>query len=249
MIALLLVVTFAALAIAGVLAAYVIRLTREERDRSEARAAALADALGADRGESPAVLAPPIPVGSASTRSSLEAPTDELPAPDPDLFGSALPRAGSPRLLLIPIVGIVVVGLAVSGLYLWNRPSASATPPVQAGADAAAPLELMALRHARQGDTLIISGLVRNPDAGHAVTGLTAVAFAFDRQGRFLTSGRATIDFPQLIPGDESPFSVTLPDASDVGRYRISFRNEAGILPHLDRRSEATAPAQEVSAR
>ena len=42
MTAVLVVVTFGALGLAGALLFYVLRLTREERDRSDARAAALA---------------------------------------------------------------------------------------------------------------------------------------------------------------------------------------------------------------
>ena len=33
------------------------------------------------------------------------------------------------------------------------------------------------------------------------------------------------------------PFTVTLPGAADVGRYRVSFRTSEGIVPHVDRRS------------
>src|SRR4029079_14406892 len=46
LIAFLLIVTFAALALSAGLLTYVLRLTREERDRSEARAASLEQALG-----------------------------------------------------------------------------------------------------------------------------------------------------------------------------------------------------------
>ena len=95
------------------------------------------------------------------------------------------------------------------------------------------------MRHERQGDTLIVSGLVRNPHAGRTITGLSAVAFTFDRQGTFLTSGRAQLDFPQLGAGDESPFAISVPQSAGVGRYRVSFRTEDGVVPHLDRREPA----------
>ena len=63
-----------------------------------------------------------------------------------------------------------------------------------------------------QGTTLTVSGLVRNPGAGAAVNGVTAVVFAFDRDGAFVASGRAPLDFGALAPGDESPFVVTVPE-------------------------------------
>ncbi len=241
MIAILVVITLVAVAVAGALAAYVLRLTREERDRSEARATSLAEALGAPG--APAAVAP----------GSLAADTAETPAADPTaaranerLFGSVLPSSAPPTFLLIPLIGVLVVGLALGGVYVWNRPSVEASAVSQ---QTTPPLELMALRHARHGDALVISGLVRNPEGGQAITGLTAIAFVFDRQGSFLTSGRTELDFPRLAPGDESPFSITIPDGTAVGRYRISFRNDAGILPHLDRRNESLDAVPRVGTR
>jgi len=66
------------------------------------------------------------------------------------------------------------------------------------------------------------------------------VAFTFDRQGTFLTSGRVQLDFPQLDAGDESPFAISLPQSTGVGRYRVSFRTEDRVVPHVDRREPAT---------
>ena len=46
------------------------------------------------------------------------------------------------------------------------------------------------------------------------------------------------IDFVTLSPGDESPF-VSAGDApASVARYRVSFRTEAGVVPHVDRRGQ-----------
>jgi hypothetical protein len=226
MTALLVVVTIVSLAIAGVLLIYVRQLTRAERDRSDASAAALADMIG------PAHFAPE---------------PDAPPTSSSAMFGAAESPASSPRMLLIPAMGLFVVAAALTGIYFWNRPVA------QSGMSAAyvqyAPLELVTLRHQRHGDALVISGLVRNPHQGQAIGALSAVAFTFDRQGGFLSSARAPLDFPRLQPGDESPFTVTVPNSSAIGRYRVSFRNEAGIVPHVDRRSESPAAAQQVSAR
>jgi hypothetical protein len=102
----------------------------------------------------------------------------------------------------------------------------------------AAPLELISLRHERKGASLAITGLVRNPAAGALVDQLGAVVFLFDQQGNFVTSARADADFRKLSPGDESPFVVTLGAPTNVARYRVSFRNEAGVVPHVDRRGQ-----------
>ena len=51
-----------------------------------------------------------------------------------------------------------------------------------------------------------------------------------------MTSARAAIDYQMLEAGDESPFTVAVPGAAGAARYRVSFRTERDVLPHLDRR-------------
>ena len=48
----------------------------------------------------------------------------------------------------------------------------------------------------------------------------------------------------EVVPeeyGGESPFVVTVPGAADVGRYRVSFRTDDRVVPHIDRRSPLQA--------
>ncbi len=157
------------------------------------------------------------------------------------MFGSdAAGDDTRPRLVMVPVIGVLVVGLALTGIYLWNRPQIAAAATA---ATASAPLELVSLRHERHGDALIVSGLVRNPPAGKPIAGLSAVAFTFDRQGTFMASGRAELDFPRLSAGEESPFSVSVPQSGAASRYRVSFRTDEGVVPHLDRR-DPTTPAR-----
>jgi hypothetical protein len=261
MTALLVVVTLASLALAGALLVYVLKLSREERDRSEARATALAELLEAQApfaGQQEAVT--PVEQNFSSFYEERSWPIHPEPANafEPaeaadqsrtaDLFASATTapaRDHSMRRLLAPAIGVAIVGLALTSVYLWNRPAAAQ----QTSETAARPLELVTLRHQRQGDTLVITGLVRNPPNATAITGLVAVAFAFDKQGTFLMSGRSVLDFPQLKAGEESPFSITIPEAGGVGRYRVSFRTDAGIVPHVDRRSAAPAAVQQAAAQ
>jgi hypothetical protein len=99
-----------------------------------------------------------------------------------------------------------------------------------------AALELMALGHERLDDRLTVRGIVRNPHGGGAVKHMTAVVLLFNAEGGFLTSGRADIRPEGLAPGAEVPFVVTVPNAAQVGRYRVSFRTEDRVLPHVDRR-------------
>ena len=266
MTALLVVVTLASLALSGALLAYVLKQSREERDRSEARAVALAELLEAQapapgqEAVTPVEAATPVEQNFSSAHQGRSQPIHPDPAnaleptdaADPsrtaDLFASATAaprRDHAMRRLLAPAIGVAIVGLALTSVYLWNRPAA-----VQQTAEAAArPLELVTLRHQRQGDALVITGLVRNPSDATAITGLVAVAFAFDEQGTFLMSGRSVLDFPQLKAGEESPFSIAIPQAGGVGRYRVSFRTDAGIVPHVDRRSAAPVAVQQAAAQ
>jgi hypothetical protein len=126
----------------------------------------------------------------------------------------------------------VLSGGPAATTHAANQPLQAAAPP----AAPAAPLELVALGHERDGDRLIVRGVVRNPPSGAAVDRLTAVVFVFNRDGGFLTSGRVMIEPSGLRPGGESIFVVTIPGAGDVGRYRVSFRTEDRIVPHVDRR-------------
>ena len=68
--------------------------------------------------------------------------------------------------------------------------------------------------------------------------GLTAVVFLFDKQGGFISSGRAAVAAAALAPGAEAPFviSISIPGVNNVGRYRVSFRTEDRVVPHIDRR-------------
>ena len=223
-------VALVSLAIVGVLALYVRRLSRAERERSEASAAALADMIGPAHLETPTV-----------TGTTFDVPTSRDVVPG-SMFDATQPSTASPRVLLIPAIGLFVVIAALSAVYLWNRPSAQAVSAAEAPN---APLELVALRHQRRGDAMIISGLVRNPHGGRPIQSLSAVAFTFDKQGTFLASGRAPLDFPLLQPGDESPFTVTVPNSPAIGRYRVTFRTDSGIVPHVDRRGDSQVALQQ----
>jgi len=130
----------------------------------------------------------------------------------------------------------------VIGAIIGTRSSGASASDVSS----ARPLELVSMRHQREGTTLTVSGLVHNPTAGTAVNGVTAVVFAFDRNGGFVASGRAPLEFASLAPGDESPFVVAVPNVSDVARYRVSFRTGQGIVRHVDRRSNQVQLAQAV---
>jgi len=172
-----------------------------------------------------------------------------------DLFGAAQPAPAKSRFAAIVAVGVIVVGSAVATVLVLTKSMESGpgrTPQI-AGAPAAAPaaapapaapLELVALTHEREGDRLTVRGVVRNPASGAGVAHLTAVVFLFNRDGGFVASGRAGVDAPELAPGTEAPFAVTISGAGDVGRYRVSFRTDDRVVPHVDRRDRTMAQAR-----
>ena len=205
----LLIVSIVAVAVAVIAATYAWSVTRTERLRSEARVAALADAIDGTSSE-----------------------------PGMALFEHP-PRAGvQGRPLLKVGVGfamavLVIVLIAMSG---DRHRTPEATPQTAAHEDSGGALELLSMRHTRTGDGLTVTGLVRNRGVA-ADPSTVAVVFVFDRDGGFVASGRAPLEFGAIANCDESPFQVTIPNVKDVGRYRVSFRTTAGIVPHVDRRA------------
>jgi hypothetical protein len=209
--------TVVSLIVAAGFALVAWRTRADDRRRSAARVAALASAID---GVIPRTEGASEPVAVASMFTT---------APGGSLESRPLIKAA-----VVATMGIaIVVAVAMSSGGQDESPSRAAGAARQP-----APLELVSMRHARDGSSLTVSGLVRNPRAGSPAARITAVVFAFDKDGTFVASGRAPLDFTTLAPGDESPFVVTIPNVANVGRYRVSFRTESGVLRHVDRRSD-----------
>jgi hypothetical protein len=212
----------------------------------------------------PAIAPPPEPSWDLALRSGISsthftasvahAPTDAAPrrdilreAPAHDLIGSSamfgadtVPAAPNRRwVALAAVVIVMLVGAAaVYGLRTWDVFGAIAN--AAAAPRDAQPLELLSLRHATdENGTFTVTGLVQNPHTGRRLRGVVAVVYLFDQQGRFLASGRATLDVSSFSPGDESPFIVKVPATVNVSRYRVGFRLEdGGVVAHIDRRGQ-----------
>jgi hypothetical protein len=160
-----------------------------------------------------------------------------------DLFEA--PEQSSPWGRRFAVIGVLIFlgGTALFAL-LHQRAgrveSVASATAVDAAASHAAPLELVSLRHAQQGGTLTITGLVQNPKAGAPQTRLVVTAVVFGPDGTFLAGGRAPLDYTKLGAGDESPFVITVPVSGSVARYRVGFRAEDGnVVAHVDRRNDS----------
>jgi len=194
------------------------RLMHQDRLRSAARVAALSNEI--DQVASGAT-----PAGTVSVQ--------------PEFLAHEAPETNNRGLFKAAVIcAMAVVVILVFAFVAARRPSPNSG--TKAGAVTSPALELMSMRHERQGEALTVTGLVRNGGRGPADR-LIAVVFAFDRDGNFLASGRAPIEFLSLAPGDESPFTVSVPNAGAVGRYRVSFRTDAGVVRHVDRRQALLA--------
>ena len=187
------------------------------------------------------------PAASVATRSVSE-PAATSPDIAHSLFGVGEPPQESANRQRGLVFAAVILFVVLGGGAYWALSSRDANNSGAAAAarSSVAPLELVSLRHERHGSRLSLAGLVRNPTAGMPVEDLTTVVFLFDAQGGFITSGRAGVDFKRIAPGDESPFVITVEAPSNVARYRVSFRNDAGLVAHVDRRGEQPVAAAVV---
>ena len=218
-----LIITLVSLSLAAAMAVVLTRVRREERQRSDARVAALNGMAAAD------FLSETEPAGFAD--EALPSRADAAP-----IF--AAPEGASPWGARLAIAGVVVAVVALVG-------SLGAFGGAKEAGGAAAPLELVALTHERSATGLTVTGRVRNP-RGAAIPSPTATVFLFGADGSFLTSGRAPLETPTLSPGAESAFAVSIPVNGVVARYRVSFRDSSNHpLAHLDRRAGAPVARNE----
>jgi hypothetical protein len=206
------------------------RVVRNERRRADARVRALAadihgrDAARAAGGDLP------LPRGSDGRT----------------MFARDHPTASRSRLAVATALGVLAVGASAAlvvalggGRSRVVEPRSNAArraAPVEDGTVDRTPLELMALGHERDADSLTVRGVLRNPASGKELTQLTAVVLLFNHEGGFVASGRAAVQAPTLDPGAETTFVITIPGVADVERYRVSFKSADRVVPHVDRR-------------
>lgn len=208
-------VTGIAVVAAVACAAVAWRVLRDEQRRSSARVAALAAAIDAD-----------------STLASVATPVSSGA-----LFARRDARSMEQRPLITAGVSATMFVALLAGAGVQWR---SGDLTEGRSTITQAPIELMSMGHVRERDSFTVRGLVRNPRGGDVIDHVSAVVFVFDRQGNYITSSRAPLDAVTLDPGGESPFVVSVPGAGDVGRYRVTFRTELGVVRHIDRREPST---------
>lgn len=210
----------------GTLGAITWRLLRADRRRSEARVAALAAAIDDVDLD--------LQIGNTASDGAATLP---VVAP-----------AGRPIGVGVVAVGLIAALVAVSGAtaaWLDARAVRHQRSPAGSSRDTSRALELLSMRHARDGDTLIVSGIIRNPSTS-ATLPLTAVVSAVGHDGRRLARAESPLDPIVLQPGKETSFRVTLSSPDDPGRYRLSFTSGEQVVPHMDRRADLGRAAMAI---
>lgn len=271
---LLLGITVVSLIVALVMSVTAWRLMRDEKRRSAARIAALSTASfgSPESAEAAASVSlrttmggrvaaddfPELPIAEPTvehrTARAPWKPAVPIAPPVPEeipevtathatgfLGSTSIERDNGGRQRSLAIAAFVLFAIMSGGL-VWMMAGPEGTSAVAVGPNS--PLELVSLSHARQNEKLAVSGLVRNPVSGKPVERLSAIVFLFDHAGTFVTSSRAHVDFLKLGAGDESPFVVSIDAPPTVSRYRVSFRTDDGVVPHIDRRGQSPAAAE-----
>jgi hypothetical protein len=201
------------------------KVLRDDRQRADARIAALAAAAAA--------LEPP------ANACDVEIAPVRRPAvvPSGELF--AVAQEPSPWARRLGVAAAFAAVIAGAGYVLLPARTAGSDA---ASTTAAAPLELLTLTHTQEPSGLTITGTVYNPRGGAPVSQASAAAILFGPDGNFLTSARAPLDFTTVAPGQESPFVIRVPVTGTVARYRVGFRSADGsVIAHVDRRADGTA--------
>jgi len=201
------------------------KVLREDRQRSDARVAALVVASAALE-----------PAPAPRDREAVSAPAPTL-GPG-ELF--AMPRESSSWGRRVGVAATVAAVLAAAGYGML--PATATDSAVSARVARNLPLELLTLTHTQQPSGLTIAGSVYNPRGAAPVAQVFAAAVLFGPDGNFLTSARAPLDFTTVAPGQESLFVISVPVTGTVARYRVGFRTADGaVIAHVDRRADGTA--------
>lgn len=180
--------------------------------------------------------------GAVPMRSTNAADRPPVVAVAPPVLGAPLPTelfspiggaSASLRPFLATVAAVVVVMAAVSFTMLFRLPGGA---PPNPGTGATPAVELLSLAHARQGGYLAITGSIRNPSDGIERGHLSVTAIVFDNDGGVVGTGQTPLPVSVLSPGSETLFTISLPNAERINRYRISFMQGPDSVPHVDRR-------------
>jgi len=220
-------ITIASVVFAAVMGYLMWRMRREEQRRSDRRVAQLSADIRADDlpQEQPT---PTAAMAAARLFQAKEAIEGRFLQAQTAAFAALLVASVGAVLYLVSGRPVTSPGTAERARASQVESRRGTQPP---------PLELVALQHERDGERLTIRGVVRNPATGVNIDHLAAIVLLLNADGDLITRGRAAVAAQSLPPGAETTFVVTVPNSADVGRYRLSFRTDDRVIPHVDRRT------------
>jgi hypothetical protein len=228
-------ITMLSLGVAAVSGVMAWRVLRADRLRSAARVLSLESAIDGEEIVYRTVDEDAVQDFAWETPALALAPQ----APSHRLFADNLVEHPSSRhRTLLTAAACLVAGVVVIVLMAMFADRSDRSTPA-ADVPAKQTLELMSMTHTRQSGALIVSGLVHNASPTETAP-LTTIVTALDREGQVVASGSASLS--ALAPGKTLPFSVRIDYPGPLGRYRVSFRSSAGVLPHIDRRGPPANP-------
>jgi hypothetical protein len=161
-----------------------------------------------------------------------------FPDHTPAMFGSAAER-GTParRWMAVAAVAAVMTSIAGTAFALHVPRGETARLPESS-------LELLTLRETADRDgAFVIIGQVRNT-SDDQLPGLVTSVDLSDRNSQFIAGKKTPL--PVLGAREELAFTVAVPKAAAVARYRVQFRRDDGsVVPHIDHRARNAANGSE----
>jgi ferric-dicitrate binding protein FerR (iron transport regulator) len=140
------------------------------------------------------------------------------------LFEADVESTAGSRTPIVLAAGALVVGTVLGLAVMLPGGRAGATPAAGIG----------------ESRDLKVAGGSDPAASGVDLTHLTAVVLLFDTAGAVVATGRSAVDAADLLPGAQTPFSVSVGGLDEVGRYRVSFRTDDDrVVPHVDKRDGA----------
>lgn len=145
---------------------------------------------------------------------------------------------------------LVVIGLSVpSTPTRTNPPSSAAAPAGEASASTVAPsapeypIALISSRgyESGSGGYYYVEGQVKNI-SHESLSSVMVVATWYTKDGTFLSSDDAVIDFNPLLPGQTSPFKTVTHGNPQMSRFSVEFKRLFGsAIPFRDDRKTSGA--------
>jgi hypothetical protein len=228
------IVTMLSLGVAAVSGVMAWRVLRADRLRSAARVLSLESAIDGEEIVYRTVDDDAVDDFAWETPALTLAPQ----APNRLFADNSVEHPSSRHRTLLTAAACLVAGVVVIVLMAMFADRSDRSTPA-ADVPAKQTLELMSMTHTRQSGALIVSGLVHNASPTETAP-LTTIVTALDREGQVVARGSASLS--ALAPGKTLPFSVRIDYPGPLGRYRVSFRSSAGVLPHIDRRGPPASP-------